>query len=179
MVLATQALEGTEALFGSEPPNWTQVVVPPGGMTVVPVVPATSRLRLYPVPVAVLTTPRDLAALVRLQAPLTGIAGGVEFVAEDSASSSGSGSAQASTGAAVAYEPASAMPIRLYRVPGTGAGAGVSQYVLQVPSGMFDDPNAATGGYTYTFLSHDMRYIAASYQGAPRWPASALTLADD
>jgi hypothetical protein len=176
MVLATQALEGTEALFGSKPQNWTQVAVPENGMKVVPVVPvvpATSRLRLYPVPVAVLTTPRDLAVLVRLKAPLAGIAGGVEFVAEDSASSS----------AAVAYEPASAMPIRLYRVPvpgaGTGAGAGVSQYVLQVPSGMFDDPNAATGGYTYTFLSHDMRYIAASYQGAPRWPASALTLADD
>jgi hypothetical protein len=177
MVLATQALEGTEALFGSEPQNWTQVVVPAAGMTVVPVAPATSRLRLYPVPVAVLRTPRDLAVLVRLKAPLA-IAGGVEFVAEGSASSNGSGSAQASPSAAVAYEPASAMPIRLYRVPGTGAGAGTgggSQYVLQVPSGMFDGPNAATGGYTYTFLSHDMRYIAASYQGAPRWPVSALT----
>lgn len=152
-----------EALFGSEPYTWTQLVVPPLGTTVVPLG-ATNPLRLYPIPLAVLTTPQNLAVLVRTGIT-AGIAGGVEFVAEDAAFP-----AQTSQGAAVAYDPSSAMPIRLYRVP----GAGVPQYVLQVPSGMFDSPNAATGGDTYTFLSHDMRYTAASYEGAPRWPASAL-----
>jgi len=171
-----------EALFGSEPYEWTRIAVPSLGMTVVPLgATLDKRLRLYPVPVAVLSTPQDLAVLVRLKTPHAGLAGGVEFVAEDPAyvyPVYPAASAPAALGAAVAYEPASAMPIRLYSVPGAwaGAGAGVSQYVLQVPSGMFDDPNAVTGGYTYTFLSHEMRYTAASYATAPRWPASALTL---
>jgi len=165
MVLGASALYSTEALFGRAPYTWTQLVVPPLGTTVVPLG-ATNPLRLYPIPLAVLTTPQNLAVLVRTGIT-AGIAGGVEFVAEAVAFP-----AQTSQGAAVAYGPLSAMPIRLYRVP--GAGAGVSQYVLQVPSGMFDGPNAATGGDTYTFLSHDMRYTAASYEGAPRWPASAL-----
>lgn len=171
-----------EALFGSTPHGWTRVVVPSLGMTVVPLgATPDKRLRLYPVPVAVLSTPRDLAVLVRLKTPHAGLAGGVEFVAEDPAYVYPvyPAAAPAALGAAVAYEQASAMPIRLYSVPGALAGAaaaGVSPYVLQVPSGMFDDPNAVTGGYTYTFLSHEMRYTAASYETAPRWPASALTL---
>lgn len=162
-----------EALFGSKPYDWTQLAVPAAGMTVAPLG-ATQRLHLYPIPVAVLSIPRDLAVLVRPKTQLAGMdgsAGGVEFVAEDSAVAS---PARASQGAAVAYDPLSAMPIRLYQVPGTGAGVGASQYVLQVPSGMFDSPNAATGGDTYTFLSQAMRYTAASYANAPRWPASAL-----
>lgn len=173
-----------EALFG-KPYGWTQVAVPSLGMTVVPLgATLDRRLRLYPVPVAVLSTPRDLAVLVRLKTPHAGLAGGVEFVAEDPAYVYPvyPAASSAALGAAVAYEPASAMPIRLYSVTGAlvgaaaGAGVGVSQYVLQVPSGMFDGPNAVTGGDTYTFLSHDMRYTAASYATAPRWPASALTL---
>ena len=163
-----------EALFGSTPHGWTRIAVPSLGMTVVPLgATPDKRLRLYPVPVAVLSTPRDLAVLVRLKTPHAGLAGGVEFVAEDPAYVYPvyPASAPAALGAAVAYE--------LYSVPGAWAGAaaaGVSQYVLQVPSGMFDDPNAVTGGDTYTFLSHEMRYTAASYATAPRWPASALTL---
>ena len=159
-----------EALFGSKPYDWTQLVVPAAGMTVVPLgATLTQRLHLYPIPVAVLSTPRDLAVLVRPKtqlAGLAGLAGSVEFVAEDSAA-----------GAAVAYEPLSAMPIRLYSVPVAGAEAGAeAEYVLQVPSGMFDIPNTANGGDTYTFFSHAMRYTAASYANAPRWPASALIL---
>ena len=157
-----------EALFGSKPYDWTQLVVPAAGMTVVPLgATLTQRLHLYPIPVAVLSTPRDLAVLVRPKTQLAGLAGGVEFVAEDSAARS------SSAGAAVAYEPLSAMPIRLYSVPVAGAAA---EYVLQVPSGMFDIPNTANGGDTYTFFSHAMRYTAASYANAPRWPASALIL---
>ena len=61
---------------------------------------------------------------------------------------------------AAALDPASAMPVVVYRADAAGL-------VVHVPCGAHDAPPQ------WTFLAPTMRYVGATFESAPRW-ASAL-----